>query len=287
MQFQQLRGELYIPDGTEETLALKRCSHMGIGAHQDDLEIMAFHGILECYEDRDSWFCGVTCTDGSGGPRKEGLEDLEPIGISELRNKEQKKAADLGRYGALAQFNFPSSSVKGADKTVFVEDLLKVMTIARPKVIYTHNPADKHDTHVGVLIGTLMAIHKMPNEDRPEKLYGCEVWRDLDWLDEADKVRLNVTGYDELASELINCHDSQVTTAKRYDLATIGRRRANATYSDAHSNSIEKYVTYALDLSELIQDESVNLKDFVVAKIQAFEKNVNQTISGQLDVLGI
>ncbi len=36
---------IFVPDKVEENKALKRTTHMAIGAHQDDLEIMAYHGI--------------------------------------------------------------------------------------------------------------------------------------------------------------------------------------------------------------------------------------------------
>ena len=85
MKFGHPNARLFVPDGVEAELALQRCSHMGIGAHQDDLEIMAFHGVLECFDNLDNWFCGVTCTEGSGGPRKQELEHLAPEEVGALR----------------------------------------------------------------------------------------------------------------------------------------------------------------------------------------------------------
>ena len=282
IEFGQSTSQFYVPDGMDEQQALQRCTHMGVGAHQDDLEIMAFHGVLECYGNSDNWFCGVTCTNGFGGPRKEGLEDLAPEEVGALRNEEQDKAADLGCYGAMVQLNYASSDVKGGDKAGVIKDLYEILCAVRPAVVYTHNPADKHGTHLSVTIATLHAIRKMPVESRPDKLYGCEVWRDLDWLCDDDKIRLDVSGNDTLAASLINCHESQITTAKRYDLATIGRRRANATYSDSHSNSPEKFVTYAMDLSLLVRDDSMSLREFVAGKVQGFEQSVMNALDSLL-----
>ena len=59
-------ASLTIPDGVVTPEAYARCSHLAIGAHQDDLEFMAFHGINTCYGDEGLWFGGVTCTDGAG-----------------------------------------------------------------------------------------------------------------------------------------------------------------------------------------------------------------------------
>ena len=44
-------------------------THLGVGAHQDDLEFMALHGILECYQRPDRWFSGIMVTDGRGSSR--------------------------------------------------------------------------------------------------------------------------------------------------------------------------------------------------------------------------
>jgi len=280
--FGHSKARLFVPDGAETEKALQRCSHMGIGAHQDDLEIMAFHGVQSCYDNPDDWFCGVTCTDGTGGPRKEGLEQLSPEEVGALRNQEQDRAAELGQYGAMIQLNYSSQAVKSKDKSEVVASLFDLLSAVQPRVVYTHNPADKHDTHVGVTIATLEAIRKMPIGERPSELYGCEVWQDLDWLNDTEKVRLDVSGNNDLAEALINCHDSQVTPAKRYDLATLGRRRANATYSDSHSNTPGTYVTHAMDLSQLILDDEINLQDFVAGKIRAFEESVANTLASQM-----
>ena len=282
MTFRHPKTRLYVPDGLETEQALRRCSHMGIGAHQDDLEIMAFHGVLECFDSPDNWFCGVTCTDGTGGPRKQDLEHLAPGEVGSLRNEEQNKAAKLGQYGAMVQFNYSSKDVKNKDKSDVIADLHDLLSAVQPRVVYTHNPADKHDTHVGVVIAALQAIRKLPVRQRPGKLYGCEVWQDLDWLNDDEKVRLDVSGNDRLAEALIVCHSSQLTPAKRYDLATIGRRRANATYSDSHGNTPEAYVTHAMDLSPLILDDSLSLQDFVAEKVRKFEKMVMNTLVNQL-----
>jgi LmbE family N-acetylglucosaminyl deacetylase len=255
---------------------------MGIGAHQDDLEIMAFHGVLECFDNPNNWFCGVTCTDGTGGPRKKELEHLTPEEVGALRNEEQDKAAKLGQYGAMIQLNCASKDIKNIDKSGVVASLYDLLSAVQPRVVYTHNPADKHDTHVGVAIAALQAIRKMPFGRRPSKFYGCEVWQDLDWLHDDEKVRLDVGGNDQLAEELINCHASQVTPAKRYDLATIGRRRANATYFDTHGYTPEAYVTHAMDLSPLILDDALSLQDLVAEKIRGFELSVMNALVNQL-----
>ena len=62
-------AQIYIPDGSPEKEALARTTHLAIGAHQDDLEIMAIDGILQCYQQGAKWFTGVVVTSGAGSPR--------------------------------------------------------------------------------------------------------------------------------------------------------------------------------------------------------------------------
>ena len=93
MQFKNAGAELFIPDGRPEAEALARTTHMGVAAHQDDLEIMAYHGILECLGRADRGFLGVTVTDGSGSPRDGAYAAYTDRQMQEIRRSEQKKAA--------------------------------------------------------------------------------------------------------------------------------------------------------------------------------------------------
>ncbi|MEI9866262.1 MAG: hypothetical protein WDN00_17245 [Limisphaerales bacterium] len=59
-------------------------------------------------------------------------------------------------------------------------------------------------------------------------MIGCEVWRNLDWLGDNEKFLMDVSGHDKLAARLNGVFASQIAGGKRYDLATLGRRSANA-----------------------------------------------------------
>ncbi|MCP4225739.1 MAG: hypothetical protein GY773_20585, partial [Actinomycetia bacterium] len=48
-------AQVFVPDGLDEAGAIARATHMAIGAHQDDIPIMAHHGILECFGQSDRW----------------------------------------------------------------------------------------------------------------------------------------------------------------------------------------------------------------------------------------
>jgi LmbE family N-acetylglucosaminyl deacetylase len=268
MKFYLDTAEIFIPDGQPTGIALARTTHMGIGAHQDDLEIMALSGILDCFQHDENWFCGVVITNGSGSPREDVYQDYTDEEMRLVRCKEQKKAAIIGEYSAQVLLDYPSSAVKGENKAAVIQDLRQLIRTARPEVIYTHNLADKHDTHVGVTLRVIEAVRGLGAADRPGKIYGCEVWRDLDWVVDEDKVTFNVSARENLQSALLGVFDSQITGGKRYDLATMGRRRANATYFESHGTDIVSGMIYAIDLTPLILDVELDIKNFLGGFVQ-------------------
>jgi LmbE family N-acetylglucosaminyl deacetylase len=279
----QLRARVFVPDGTEPAAALARTTHLGIGAHQDDLEFMAFHGILECFHHRDNrWFTGVTCTDGAGSPRAGLYADYTAEQMKAVRVQEQDAAAVVGRFSAMLQLDHPSSAIKSASDTTLRDDLVAILRATRPEVVYTHNLADKHDTHIAVVVPVIQAIRALPMEQRPRKVYGCEVWRGLDWMLDDSKVALNVGGADNLAAALNGVFDSQISGGKRYDLAVMGRRCANATFYDSHATDDLQQATYAMDLTPLITQDHTDIVTFVLGHIRQFENDVAAKVAKRL-----
>ena len=142
-----------------------------------------------------------------------------------------------------------------------VDDLVEILRATRPDVVYTHNLADKHDTHVAVALRTIAAIRRLPAAERPSRLYGCEVWRDLDWMPDEEKVAFDLSAHESLQAALIGVFDSQICGGKRYDLATQGRRRAHATYAASHGTDAATSLSYAMDLTPLVADPSLSPAD--------------------------
>ncbi|MDO8684193.1 MAG: PIG-L family deacetylase [Armatimonadota bacterium] len=274
MEFTNPGGEIFVPDGKTVDEALSRTTHMAIGAHQDDLEIMAYHGILECFGNPDKWFAGVVVTNGAGSPRDDLYANYTDEQMQVVRRLEQKKAAFLGEYTAQVLLNFTSSAVKDPANTDVVNDLKAILKAARPKIIYTHNLADKHDTHVGSALRVIQAIRELPDDMRPEALYGCEVWRDLDWMNDDDKIALDVAAHENLAAALLGVFDSQICGGKRYDLATIGRRRAHATYHASHGTDETTSLNFAMDLTPLVRNTSLDVMDYTLGFIKRFEDEI-------------
>lgn len=274
MKFNLDTAEIFVPDGLSAEEALARTTHMAVGAHQDDIEIMAFDGILQCFQRDDKWFCGVVVTNGSGSPRDDLYKDYTDEVMQVVRRKEQKKAALIGEYAAQVLLDYPSSAVKDNSNKAPVKDIGLLLKAAQPGVIYTHNLADKHDTHVAVALRVIEAIRDLPAAERPQRLYGCEIWRDLDWMVDVDKVAFDCSAHENLQAALLGIFDSQISGGKRYDLATIGRRRANATYYASHDVDVATGMIFAMDLTPLIKDPAKDIQTYVQEFIGRFEQEV-------------
>jgi LmbE family N-acetylglucosaminyl deacetylase len=277
MELHNSGAEIYAADGSPVDAALARTTHLGVAAHQDDLEIMAYHGILECFGKPDKGFAGVTVTNGAGSPRDGLYARYSDEEMQVVRRKEQKKAAYVGEYSAHVFLDYSSGAVKDPHDSPVVGDLKRIIAAAKPQVIYSHNLADKHDTHVAVTLRVIQALRDLPADARPQHLYGCEVWRNLDWLNDDDKVIFNVDGHENLATSLVGLFDSQVAGGKRYDLATMGRRRANATYLASHGVDESTSLIFAIDLTP-VMDPKVDVKEYTLGYIDRFA----QEVSGRL-----
>jgi LmbE family N-acetylglucosaminyl deacetylase len=274
MKFGNQSADILIPDGTDAQTAVARTTHMGVGAHQDDLEFMAMHGILQCFGRGERWFCGVTATNGAGSSRAGIYADFTDEQMRGVRRVEQRNAAIVGQYGAMVQLDYPSAAVKGSEQEALVKDLHALFMQARPEVVYTHNPADKHATHVGVCRAVVKALRAMPSGARPKKLLGCEIWRDLDWLPDSLKVVLDVSERANLAAALSGVFDSQITGGKRYDEAVAGRRRAHATFFESHNVDQAELLSFAMDMTPLLEDDTLPLAEFTAGLIETFKAEV-------------
>ena len=278
MNFKSKSAQVFIPDGLPEEQAISRTTHLAISAHQDDLEIMAVSGILECFQHADKWFTGVVATDGAGSPRDDLYKDYTDERMRQVRAVEQMKAAVVGEYAAQVLLDYPSAAVKNAADTDLVDDLVTLLKAASPQVVYTHNLADKHPTHVAVALRVIAALRRLPEGGRPQRVYGCEVWRGLDWMTDDEKVVFDCSGHESLQAALLGVFDSQICGGKRYDRATMGRRRANATYFASHAVDVMTGMMVGMDLTPLAQDASLDVEAYVLGYIQRFSEDVSRLI---------
>jgi len=271
MKFSQTQSNFYSPRGEDFPTALSSTTHLGIGAHADDLEILAFPGISACYGHAKNRFSGVVVTDGAGAPRTGAFAAMSNAEMIPQRQKEQRQAADLGKYASVIQLAHPSSAVRQADRSQVVAELTQILEIARPEVLYLHNPADRHETHIAVLLACLEALRNLPASALPKEVYGCEVWGDLDWVPSSHVVRLPCPASETLGTSLLRCFQSQVEGGKRYDRAAVGRRHAQATFGNPTQPDSAEEVVLALDLRPLLQAKD-SLTEFLAPTLDLFRK---------------
>jgi LmbE family N-acetylglucosaminyl deacetylase len=274
MRFSRPDADVFVPDGTPAPDALVRTTHLCVGAHQDDVEIMAHSGIAECYERGDRFFTGVVATDGASSPRTGPYAATTDEQMRSRRRAEQRRAARIGKYNLLLQLAHPGADLKTPAHAGVAADLSAIFGGCLPEIVYLHNPADKHDTHVAVFLRCLEALRSLPAERRPRRVLGCEVWRDLDWLIDADKVSLDAGQRPELAEALLTAFESQIGGGKRYDLAVLGRRAANATFHVPHETDKATAVVWAMDLTPLVANPALSVRDFTLAHLDRLRADV-------------
>ena len=278
MKLTKPRSEIYIPDQTPLENAFERTTHLAIAAHPDDIEIMAYEGISQCFHQPDQWFTSVTVTDGSTAPRAFLYADYSDDQMARTRAIEQRKAGLLGEYSAVVQLAYTSAEARDEQNSSVVRDILEILSLAHPKVLYTHNLADKHDTHIAVTLKVIEALRSLPASRQPASVLGCEVWRDLDWLVDEDKKVMDVSAHPNLASAMVALFDTQNSGSKRYDLASIGRRTANAIYHESHGTGGASMLSFAMDLTPLMHDHKLDPADYAATIIARFQKDVTDRI---------
>lgn len=265
----------HCPDGLSQACAFQRTTHLAIGAHPDDLEFMAMHGIAHCYQKKDAWFSGIVCTDGRGSLRpkeKKGLSASEWIA---LREAEQIDACEKGGYSFVQLLRFQSRSLDTSDAYQALVNLLRErIEQCQPRILYTHSPFDRHPTHRSVFQATLEAIRSSAQLSSLEKAYGCELWGSLDWLPEPQKIGLDHSDSLALAQALYNCYPSQIQGGKNYAQALQGRHKANATFRGHKRADSARALSFAVDLSELIEDPDLPLAHYYKKQVHRFEQSL-------------
>ncbi len=272
----------YIPDsnGLDPENATRKTTDLAVSAHYDDIEIMAAKGVLDCFGREDKYFGAVIVTDGAGSPRDDLYADYTDEQMKTIRIKEQKKAAYVGEYSFCGMLCYTSAQTKDRSFADPTRELADIIREAAPERIYTHNIFDKHPTHVAACMRVIEAVKLLPAELRPRQLLGCEVWRGLEWVPDNRKVLLDVSAHENISNALLGVFDSQICGGKRYDLATSGRRRANATYLASHGTDKFKMVNVAIDMTSLISVDPRPAHELVREYMDEFCAEVLANING-------
>ena len=239
---------------------VESCHSMAVGAHPDDCEIIGIKGI------NDKGFFAVVTTHGAID---------QPL--IQMRQNEQACAAKLGHYLGYAMLGYDSNVVKRLYRPL-IDDYKKLMLTLRPEVIYTHSLFDKHDTHVGVVYHLIHALLELKDSYMPKRVLGCEVWRDLDWLKDSDKIVLDTSETMVLQEQLLQCFTSQ-TKMKRYDKAVIARQIGHAVFQDAYQANAVQGVLIATDLMPLLMQPAMTIESYVNETLNRFNKTVLEKIN--------
>jgi len=284
MKLSRPDADIFVPPPSPLTpaAALARTTHLCVIAHQDDIEINAYPAVAECHGRADRFFTGVVMTNGAGSARTGKFAHVTDAEMQLIRRDEQRRAAEIGHYNLQLQLAHPSGDVKKPGHPGVAADLAAIFGGCSPEVVYLHQPADKHDTHVGCLLRCLEALRALPAARRPRRVLGIEGWRDLDWLADADKVAMDASPNPELAEKLVAVFESQIAGGKRYDLAAMGRRVANATFFASHATDTTQAVSFAMDLTPLVVDDQLSIRDFTLAHVEQLRADV----AGRLAKLG-
>ena len=263
-----------ISAGLTPDAALARTTHLCVIAHQDDIEINAYPAVADCYGRTDRFFTGVVMTNGAGSARTGKYAHVTDAEMQRIRREEQRTAATLGKYNLQLQLAHPSTDVKSPGHATVAADLATIFGACRPSVVYLHQPLDKHDTHVACLLRCLEALRALPRERRPVRVLGVEAWRGLEWLLDDAKVPLDCSALPELVLPIMQVFDSQIAGGKRYDIAALGRRQANATFHSSHATDQFTSIAWALDLTPLVANDALSVEAFALAHIDRVRAEV-------------
>lgn len=258
--------EKYVPKSAKG----KQVKYLGISAHKDDLELMAFDGIVK--GQREYGFVGVVLTDGAGCVKVKPYDKLTDAQMVDLRTKEQKEASEIGAYESLYLLEYSSAQTK----SILEQEVMEVAEVIKQypnlDAIYIHSPFDNHPTHIAACKVVLEALKKVPKNCLPKKLYGCEVWGSLEWLPDNNKVIFDVSGNYRLANKIMGAFTSQ-NLAQHYDRAIVARRRANATFAASHAAANSNALAYAVDLTEVMNGD-ISITDFIDNVINKFRTRI-------------
>ncbi|MDO5295276.1 MAG: PIG-L family deacetylase [bacterium] len=253
-------------------------THLGIGAHPDDVEFMMWQGILQCFQSADSHFASVVITNGQGSSRVGTYADYSDGQMITVRLKEQSCAAEVGGYVASVSLGYTSQELRQTAKDRVCADIKEIVRCMRPRVIYTHNLADRHDSHVAALLRTLQALRELGPDYYPQEFYGCEVWRSLDWLTGSDRRICDVGEHPNLMRALMGVYDSQIAGGKSYDAANFGRRQSNATYNDAYHADNASMLELTMDLRPLLADPALSPAEYFAQMHKRFGDDVQERL---------
>ncbi len=187
-----------------------------------------------------------------------------------IRAGEQRRAAVMGGYSAVAQLGFDSGALD-SDAARVEAVLTELIEIARPEIVYVHSPFDRHPTHVAACLRAIAALRAATAGATPARVLGVEVWGSLDWL--PHRVALDVSDRPQLRDALLGVYGSQIRGGKPLPDAQAARALANAIFDSPElppPDARPDGVTFAVDLTTLVREAGGSVSDFVEEQLGTF-----------------
>ena len=121
---------------------------------------MAAQPILECFQQEDKWFTGVVVTDGRGSPRDSLYKNIPMRKCALFVSRNSAKQQWSVEFAAQIMLDIPSKVIKDPSEQSCGR-YPAILRATKPKFVYTHNLADKHDTHVAVVLRVIEALREL------------------------------------------------------------------------------------------------------------------------------
>ncbi len=191
---------------------------LGVGAHPDDLEILA-GGTLANYAAQGHQVFMAVATDGSAGHAVIPPDELVEIRKQELQASAATIGAQVKWVGEPDEFLFHNHDTR----MKFIE----VIRWANPQVIITHNPDDYHPDHrvTSDLVFAAAFVATIPNirtaAPPPDAMAAIFYMDSLAGVNFQPEFVVDITDTYEKKIEMMKCHDSQVTWLLDHDAIDI------------------------------------------------------------------
>ncbi len=253
---------------------------LAIASHHDDIELMAMDGVLKAYGSKKYAFYACVVGDASNCNKIGKYADCSDKELMETRNQEQARASQIGEYEDLILLKKSQSDIEDLDNTTIVKELQKIILDINPDVVYTHNIFDRNLSHVRLALKVIEAILALPEESRPRLLYGCEIFRSLDWLPERYRVNFDISDNKEIQSRLIGVYDTMAEHSQNFAKAVVGRKLSNATFLGDKMGEEDKMLWFGLNLTPVIS-KGIPLKDYVIKILNDYNKEMLDNIDSK------
>lgn len=271
------KGSIYLPKEGKKGPVKYLC----ICADAGDTEIMAIDGIQRGYRAKKYTFATVITSDGLSLERAGKLAKATDRKVNTTKNREQKAAAEIGRYNSVYFLSHKTDEILDQENEDIVNEYLEIIKELKPRIIYTHSILDRDPTHVSVAVKVINALRKLRKGQMPAVLYGCEMWRDLDWVDPSKVISFDVSHNIRLQKQLINVHQSQ-NASRDFINATIGRRYVNATYSRSEKKKDAKLTARAINMTTLLRRKEYPIKRFAMSFVDDLYTSINDSMDRSL-----